>query len=143
MRLLSLARNCFTALMLSATLGVASGWAQALPAATPASLGVSAERLNRLSATLQQYVDEKRSAGVVTIVLRQGKVVHFEAFGKRDIEAGAAMQKDTIFRIASMSKAITSVATMILFEEGKLFFGGTGADPMRDLDCAQAVHNDH
>ena len=120
MRLLSLARNCFTALMLSATLGVASGWAQALPAATPASLGVSAERLNRLSATLQQYVDEKRSAGVVTIVLRQGKVVHFEAFGKRDIEAGAAMQKDTIFRIASMSKAITSVATMILFEEGKL-----------------------
>ena len=120
MRLLSLARNCFTALMLSATLGVASGWAQALPAATPASLGVSAERLNRLSATLQQYVDEKRSAGVVTIVLRQGKVVHFEAFGKRDIEAGAPMQKDTIFRIASMSKAITSVATMILFEEGKL-----------------------
>ena len=120
MRLLSLARNCFTALMLSATLGVASGWAQTLPAATPASLGVSAERLNRLSATLQQYVDEKRSAGVVTIVLRQGKVVHFEAFGKRDIEAGAAMQKDTIFRIASMSKAITSVATMILFEEGKL-----------------------
>jgi CubicO group peptidase (beta-lactamase class C family) len=120
MRLMRIARNCFTALMFSATLGVASGWAQALPAATPASVGVSAERLNRLSATLQQYVDEKRSAGVVTIVLRQGKVVHFEAFGKRDIEAGAAMQKDTIFRIASMSKAITSVATMILLEEGKL-----------------------
>ncbi len=98
----------------------ASASAQGLPAATPASVGVSGERLNRLSSTLQQYVDKGRTAGVVTIVVRQGKVVHLEAFGKRDIEAGAPMQKDTIFRIASMSKAITSLAAMILLEEGKL-----------------------
>ena len=115
------ARNCLITLILFAWLVPAPSSAQGLPAATtPASVGVSGERLNRLSSTLQQYVDQGRTAGVVTIVVRQGKVVHLEAFGKRDIESGAPMQKDTIFRIASMSKAITSLATMILLEEGKL-----------------------
>jgi CubicO group peptidase (beta-lactamase class C family) len=113
-------RNCLIALILFAWLRPAPLSAQGLPTATPASVGVSGERLNRLSSTLQQYVDQGRTAGLVTIVVRQGKVVHLEAFGKRDIEAGAPMQKDTIFRIASMSKAITSLATMILLEEGKL-----------------------
>ena len=120
MRLPPTARNCFTALMFAAWVGVAPGWSQSVPPATPASVGMSAERLNRLSSTVQRHVDEKRSAGVVAIVVRQGKVVYLEAFGKRDIEAGAPMQKDTIFRIASMSKAITSVAAMVLLEEGKL-----------------------
>jgi CubicO group peptidase (beta-lactamase class C family) len=102
--------------------GPAPAAAQSKAAAppTPAALGVSAERLNRLSSTLQQYVDQQRVAGLVTIVVRNGKAVHLEAFGKRDVESGAPMQTDTIFRIASMSKAITSVATMILIEEGKL-----------------------
>ena len=113
-------RNCLITLTLLACTTPASVLAQALPAATPASVGVSGERLNRLSSTLQQYVDQGRTAGLVTIVVRQGKVLQLEAFGKRDIEAGAPMQKDTIFRIASMSKAITSVAAMILLEEGKL-----------------------
>ena len=94
--------------------------AQGPPAATPASVGMSAERLNRISATLQQYVDKGRTAGVVTIVVRRGRVVHLEALGKRDVESNAPMQTDTIFRIASMSKAITSLATMILLEEGRL-----------------------
>jgi CubicO group peptidase (beta-lactamase class C family) len=120
MRLPSLARNCLILLILCAGLAPGPTLAQSLPAATPASVGMSGERLNRLSATLQQYVDQGRAAGLVTVVVRQGKVVHLEAFGKRDIEAGAPMQKDTIFRIASMSKAITSLATMILLEEGKL-----------------------
>jgi len=114
------ARNLFITLILLACTAPASVVAQALPAATPASVGVSSERLNRLSSTLQQYVDHGRSAGLVTIVVRQGKVVHLEALGKRDIEANAPMQTDTIFRIASMSKAITSTAVMILLEEGKL-----------------------
>ena len=120
MRLPSTARNCLILLTLGACLTPAPTRAQSLPAATPASVGVSGERLNRLSATMQQYVDQGRAAGLVTIVVRQGKVVHFEAFGNRDIQAGAPMQKDTIFRIASMSKAITSLAAMILLEEGKL-----------------------
>jgi CubicO group peptidase (beta-lactamase class C family) len=98
-----------------------TAWAQPRPApATPAALGLSVERLNRLSSTLQQYVDQQRVAGLVTIVVRNGRTVHLESFGKRDLESGAAMQADTIFRIASMSKAITSVATLMLLEEGKL-----------------------
>jgi CubicO group peptidase (beta-lactamase class C family) len=120
MRLLMRARNSLIGLVLVSSLGTALLHAQAWPAATPSSVGISGERLNRLSSTLQQYVDQGRTAGLVTIVVRQGKVVQIEAFGKRDIEAGAPMQKDTIFRIASMSKAITSVAVMILMEEGKL-----------------------
>ena len=94
--------------------------AQALPAAAADTVGLSAERLGRLAPTLQQYVDVGRAAGVVTIVVRQGKVVQFEAVGQRDVESNAPMQKDTIFRIASMSKAITSLGAMILLEEGKL-----------------------
>ncbi len=120
MRPPSITCNCLIALIVSACVLPVPAWAQRLPTATPASVGVSGERLNRLSSTLQQYVDQRRAAGLVTIVVRQGKVVHLEAFGKRDIEAGASMQTDSIFRIASMSKAITSVATMVLLEEGKL-----------------------
>ena len=129
MRPPSSVRNCFITLTLLACTAPASLLAQALPAATPASVGVSSERLNRLSSTLQQYVDQGRSAGLVTIVVRQGKVVHLEALGKRDIEAGAPMQTDTIFRIASMSKAITSTAVMILLEEGKLLL----SDPVVEV----------
>jgi CubicO group peptidase (beta-lactamase class C family) len=113
-------RKLLIALTFVGWLAPASLPAQSLPAATPASVGMSAERLNRLSSTLQQFVDQERAAGIVSIVVRQGKVVELEAFGKRDIESGTPMQKDTIFRIASMSKAITSLATMMLLEEGKL-----------------------
>ena len=69
---------------------------------------------------MQQYVDRQRVSGLVTIIVRNGKVAELAAYGKRDIEANAAMQKDTIFRIASMSKAVTSIAAMMLVEEGKI-----------------------
>ncbi len=117
------ARKSLIALTFYACLQPSAAPAQSPPAATPASVGMSGERLNRLSSTVQAFVDQGRAAGIVTLVVRQGKVVHFEAFGKRDLESGAAMQKDTIFRIASMSKAVTSVAAMILLEEGKLLLG--------------------
>ena len=120
MRLWMRARNSLIALTFVACLLPSATPAQSPPAATPTSVGISAERLNRLSSTVQAFVDQGRAAGVVTLVVRKGKVVHFEAFGKRDLESGAPMQKDTIFRIASMSKAVTSVAAMILLEEGKL-----------------------
>ncbi len=94
--------------------------AQGLPKAPPETVGVSGERLNRLNATMQQYVDQQRAAGIVTMLVRQGKVVQLEAFGYRDLESKAPMRTDTIFRIASMSKAVTSLAAMILLEEGKL-----------------------
>jgi CubicO group peptidase (beta-lactamase class C family) len=81
---------------------------------------VSAERLARLDRLLQRYVDENRVAGVVALVLRDGKPVYERAFGWSDKEAGRRMTTDTIFRIASQSKALTSVAVLSLVEEGKL-----------------------
>jgi CubicO group peptidase (beta-lactamase class C family) len=90
------------------------------PTAAPESLGLSTERLGRLSKTMQEYVDQHRAAGIVTIVVRQGQIAQLAAYGKRDIEANAPMQTDTIFRIASMSKAVTSLAVMMLYEEGRL-----------------------
>jgi CubicO group peptidase (beta-lactamase class C family) len=90
-----------------------------LPAAGAESEGMSAERLARLGSGMKELVDEGRLAGVVTMVSRHGKVVEFDAAGKRDIAANAPMQKDSIFRIYSMSKPITGVAMMMLFEEGK------------------------
>jgi CubicO group peptidase (beta-lactamase class C family) len=90
-----------------------------LPSASAESEGMSTERLVQLRSGMKELVDQGRLAGVVTMVSRHGKVVEFDASGKRDIAASAPMQKDSIFRIYSMSKPITGVAMMILFEEGK------------------------
>jgi CubicO group peptidase (beta-lactamase class C family) len=111
-------------LALSALLLLAPGVrAEMPPAATPESVGLSSERLQRLRAVMQQFVDEGRVAGIVTYVARNGRVAQLEAFGKADVEAGLPMKKDTVFRIASQSKALTSVAAMILVEEGRLGLG--------------------
>ena len=76
--------------------------------------------LVRIDRVLQQYVDDSRLAGVVALVLRDGKPVYERAFGWSDKEAGRRMRTDTIFRIASQTKAITSVAILALVEEGKI-----------------------
>lgn len=101
------------------TLAVAAS-AQSLRPGSPESVGLSAERLERLSEALRAYVDNGQVAGSVTLVARRGRIAYFEAFGNRDREANAAMRTDAIFRIASQSKAIVSVAAMTLVEEGKL-----------------------
>ena len=90
-----------------------------LPVAEPESVGMSSERLQRLSDTMAGYIDRKQVAGIVTLVARRGKVVHFEAQGDRWPEEGAPMTRDTIFRIASMTKPIASVALMTLYEDGR------------------------
>jgi CubicO group peptidase (beta-lactamase class C family) len=69
---------------------------------------------------MQDYVERQQIAGVVTVVLRAGKVASFEPIGRMDVEENVPMRKDAIFRMASMSKAVTSVAAMILVEEGKV-----------------------
>lgn len=94
--------------------------AETLGPAKPEAVGLSSERLRRLSAVMKQYVDEARTAGVVTLVARGGRLAHLEAFGQADREANVPMRTDTIFRIASQSKAVTSVAAMMLVEEGRL-----------------------
>jgi len=87
---------------------------------TPESAGLSSARLERLNAVMKEYVDQGKISGVVTLVARHGRVVHLRPTGRLDIEQNRPMQKDTIFRIASMSKAVTSVATLMLMEDGKL-----------------------
>ncbi len=81
-------------------------------------LGFSRERLERIGTVMQRYVDEATLAGIVTLVAHRGGVVHFEKFGFRDIRTGAPMELDTIFRIYSMTKPITCVALMMLYEHG-------------------------
>jgi len=85
----------------------------------PESVGFSSQRLERLHALLQQEVDQKHLAGIVTILARHGKVVEYRTYGKKDMATGAPMTKDVIFRDYSMTKPITGVAMMILYEEGK------------------------
>ncbi|MBX2818533.1 MAG: beta-lactamase family protein [Rhodothermaceae bacterium] len=84
----------------------------------PEGVGFSSDRLDRMHEIAKSYVDEKKIAGVLTMVARKGEVVHFETYGKRDLEKGLDMEHDTIFRIYSMTKPITSVAAMMLYEEG-------------------------
>src|ERR1017187_3287419 len=85
----------------------------------PESVGFSQERLERLHALMQQAVDQKQIAGIVTILARHGKIVDYLTYGVRDMATGAPMTKDTIFRDYSMTKPITGVAMMILYEQGK------------------------
>jgi CubicO group peptidase (beta-lactamase class C family) len=81
--------------------------------------GFSSERLERLHDLMQQSVDQKQIAGIVTILARHGKVVDYRTYGQRDMAAGAPMTKDVIFRDYSMTKPVTGVAMMILYEQGK------------------------
>src|SRR5579864_6899901 len=96
-----------------------SALAQDLPAAKPESVGLSSDRLERIATAVQRDVDDKRIAGAVTLVVRHGKVAWFKAQGMSDREAARAMPADAMFRICSMTKPITSVAVMMLYEEGK------------------------
>ncbi len=94
-------------------------FAQDLPSAKPESLGLSSERLERITAAVQRDVDDKRIAGAVTLVVRHGKVAWFKAQGMMDREAAKPMPTDAMFRICSMTKPITTLAAMMLYEEGK------------------------
>ena len=91
----------------------------ALEMSTPESVGMDSARLDRITQAMQGYVDEGLLAGVVTMAARDNKIVHFESVGYRDVEAQAPMSNDALFRIYSMSKPVTGVALMILYEEGK------------------------
>ena len=85
----------------------------------PEEVGMSSERLERLNDAMQGLVDDGLLSGITTMISRHGKIAHFGTFGHRDIEAGAEMSEDVIFRIYSMTKPITGVALMMLYEEGK------------------------
>src|SRR5262245_7953637 len=95
-------------------------------ASKPEDVGLSSKRLQRIRDTLQADIDKGLAPGAVLLIARRGQIANFEVLGYRDREDGAVMTPDTIFRIASMTKPVTSVAAMLLAEEGKLLI----ADPV-------------
>ena len=93
-------------------------WGQGLPSASPEEVGFSFQRLERVDGLMQDFVDRKQISGVVALIARHGKIAYCKSFGMMD--DGKAMSRDVIFRIASMTKPVTSVAVMMLVEEGRL-----------------------
>ena len=107
--------------------------------AAPHEVELSAEGLERITATAQKFIDDEKLAGAVTIVGRRGKVAHFEAFGMMDLEAGKPMKRDTIFRIYSMSKPTAAVGVMMLCEEGKLELDAPASKYMPEFSDMKVV----
>jgi CubicO group peptidase (beta-lactamase class C family) len=111
-----------TRFVLAAALAFAAtlACAQSLPTAKPEEVGLSSARLARVSEAIKGEIAKGRYPGAVALVARKGKVAYFEAFGQRDPQSGAPMTKDAIFRLYSMTKPFTSVAVMMLVEEGRI-----------------------
>jgi CubicO group peptidase (beta-lactamase class C family) len=130
-----LARKHTVLPVLLALLASAPLLAQELPLATPESVGMSSDRLERLTDALEAYVEAGQLAGAAAIVLKDGNVVYHEAVGYRDKEAGQPMTTDAIFRIASQTKAIVSTGILMLQEEGRLLI----SDPVSKY--LPAFHN--
>lgn len=93
--------------------------ADGLPAAAPESVGLSSERLSRVDALFESYIADGRMAGVVVAIARNGKLAHFRSLGGMDVTNAEPMRRDAIFRMASMTKPVTSTAVMMLYEEGR------------------------
>jgi len=89
-----------------------------LPAAEPEEVGMSSERIDRVTNVMKNFVDEGKVKGLLTAIVRDGKVVHFETYGMMDAEQAKPMKDDTLFRMYSMTKIVTGVAVMMLYEEG-------------------------
>jgi len=115
----SAGKNRIVPVLLGFIILVIAAAAQDLPTAKPEAVGLSSERLERIGTAVQRSIDDKRIAGAVTLVVRHGHLAWYKAQGMMDREAGKPMRPDAMFRICSMTKPITSVAVMILYEEGK------------------------
>jgi len=109
------------------------------PTASPEDVGVSSERLQRLSNTMQRYIDSDLLAGTVSLVSRNGKVIHIESKGWKNKENGEAMTDDSIFVIMSMTKPIVSTALMMLYEEGHFLLTDPISDWIPELKGKQVV----
>jgi CubicO group peptidase (beta-lactamase class C family) len=107
--------------------------ASPLPLAAPEEIGLSSVRLARLGAVMRGEIERGRVPGAVALIARRGRIGYFESFGQRDAAAGAPMAKDTIFRIYSMTKPITSVAAMMLWEEGRFLLSDPIAKYLPEL----------
>lgn len=110
-----------------------AGQASPLPAGRPAAEGVDPVRLKRVREVVERYVADSKHAGVVWLIARNGKVVDFQAVGRRDVAGDLPMEKDTICRIYSMSKIVTSVAVLMLMEEGRFTLDQPVAELLPEL----------
>lgn len=97
--------------------------ADPLPRAEPESVGLSSERLARIGQVINSQIESGRLPGMVVAIARKGRLAYFEAFGWRDRQAGVRMTTDTIFGIASMTKAMVAVGTLTFYEQGRLLIG--------------------
>ncbi|HXJ80402.1 MAG TPA: serine hydrolase domain-containing protein [Candidatus Methylomirabilis sp.] len=95
-------------------------WGDALPTTTPEDVGLSSQKLARVTAVIKAEMVQGGYPGAVALVARRGKIAYFETLGERDPQTGAPMTKDEIFRLYSMTKPFVSVATMMLVEDGKI-----------------------
>jgi len=112
-------RNLVACLVVAVSVAT-GGWAADLPSASPEELGFSSERLTRVGTALESEIERRQYPGAVALIARKGRIVYFESFGQLDPASGSAMTKDAIFRLYSMTKPYTSVAAMMLVEEGRL-----------------------
>jgi CubicO group peptidase (beta-lactamase class C family) len=113
-------RSMTCAILLAWLLTASLAQAQGLPTATPEEVGLSSSRLARVTELVKGEIAKGRYPGAVALVARRGKVAYFEALGQRDPQSGAPMTRDAIFRLYSMTKPFTSVAAMMLVEDGKI-----------------------
>ena len=131
-------------LSLCLLLGLLSGatalLANGLPNGKPEDVGMSSERLARIDAAMEAHVASGAMPGALGMIARKGKVVYFETWGQRDREQKLAMTPDTIFRIYSMTKPVTSVAVMMLYEEGKFFLNDPVAKYLPEFAEMQVAH---
>lgn len=112
-------RSFYACLTFCALIISNSGFAQLISEGSPESVGMSKERLERIEPVVQEYIHNGRVAGAVVMIIRKGKIVYYKGIGEDDNVAKTLLRRDAIFRIASQTKAVTSAAVMMLFEEGK------------------------
>ncbi|HEY2252582.1 MAG TPA: serine hydrolase [Planctomycetaceae bacterium] len=124
----------FAAVLLHILCLVAACHGQELPTAAPEEVGLSAQKLARIRPAIQTMIDRKNVAGALTLVARHGKVVYVEAVGLCDVDARKPMQDDTIFRIYSMTKPVTSTAVMMLFDDGKIELDASASKYLPELE---------
>lgn len=119
-----------------------TSFANGFPTASPESVGLSSGRLERLTNAMQRYIDKDQLAGTVSLIARNGKVVHVESQGWKNKETGEAMTDDSIFVIMSMTKPIVSAALMMLYEEGHFLLTDPITDWIPELEGKEVIVND-
>ncbi len=117
-------------------------WAKPLPSVKPEREGFSSERLERITDITQGYVDEGKLAGVITMVARRGRIVHFEAVGNKGVDDTRPLEKDDIFRIYSMTKPITAAAAMQLYERGGFHLSDPVSKFVPELKALKVLNGD-